>query len=140
RPHLNEWRSAPADKLGEVARIYQTRFEERGAKWERSMTAYRAKSRKMLAEKNMPPDRPTFDAATDPFFFDVYFGSGPFAIPEDQQDKVFSAEARQELVKLRKELAELKSGAPPEPDMACAVEEGDPVNQKVLIRGDYNSP
>src|SRR5229473_5057342 len=105
------------------------------------MSAYRARSRKMLAEKNMPPpERPEFDAATDPFFFDVYFGSGPFAIPEAQQDKVFPAEARQQLVKLRKELAELKNAAPPEPDMACAVEEGDPVNQKVFIRGDYNSP
>ena len=41
---------------------------------------------------------------------------------------------------MRKELAELKSAAPPEPDMACAVEEGAPVNQKVFIRGDYNSP
>src|SRR5262249_22515694 len=30
--------------------------------------------------------------------------------------------------------------APPEPAMACAVEEGDPVNQKVFIRGAYNSP
>src|SRR5882724_2087738 len=29
------------------------------------------------------------------------------------------------------------SGAPA---MACAVEEGNPVNQKVFIRGDYNSP
>src|SRR5260370_5099159 len=46
RPHLNDWRSAPADKSGEVARIYQTRFEERAAKWERTMSAYRAKSRK----------------------------------------------------------------------------------------------
>jgi hypothetical protein len=105
------------------------------------MSSYRAKSRKMLAEKNMPPpDRPEFDAASDPFFFDVYFGSGPFAIPEAQQDKIFSAEARQELVKLRKELADMKSAAPPEPDMACAVEEGDSVDQKVFIRGDYNSP
>jgi hypothetical protein len=141
RPHLNEWRSAPADKLSEVAHVYQARFEDRAAKWEQTMSAYRAKSRKMLAEKNMPPpDRPEFDAAIDPFFFDVYFGSGPFAVPEAQQDKVFPAEARQQLVKLRKELAELKSAAPPEPDMACAVEEGDAVNQKVFIRGDYNSP
>jgi hypothetical protein len=141
RPHLNEWRSAPADKLSEVARIYQTRFEERAAKWERTMSAYRARSRKMLTERNMPPpERPEFEAATDPFFFDVYFGSGPLAIPQAQEDQVFPAEARRELITLRKELAELKSAAPPEPAMACAVEEGDPVNQKVFIRGDYNSP
>jgi hypothetical protein len=34
----------------------------------------------------------------------------------------------------------LKQQAPPEPDMACAVEEGEPVDQKVFIRGDYGSP
>jgi mono/diheme cytochrome c family protein len=141
RPHLNEWRSAPVEKLADVAGIYQARFEERAAKWERTMSAYRARSRKMLTEKNMPPpERPQFEAATDPFFFDVYFGDGPFAVPEAEQDQVFGMEARQQLAKLRKELAELKSAAPPEPAMACAVEEGDPVNQKVFIRGDYNSP
>jgi hypothetical protein len=141
RPHLNEWRSAPPDKLAEVARIYQTRFAERAAKWERTMSAYRARSRKMLTERNMPPpDRPEFEAATDPFFFDVYFGSGPFAIPENQEEKIFPTDAREQLAKLRKEVAELKRAAPPEPAMACAVEEGDPVDQKVFIRGDYNSP
>jgi hypothetical protein len=45
-----------------------------------------------------------------------------------------------ELDKVRKEVADLKKEAPPEPPMACAVEEGDPVDQKVFIRGDYNSP
>ncbi len=141
RPHLNEWRSAAAGQLPGVALAYQTRFEARAAKWEKTMSAYRDRVRKMLAEKNMPPpEKPEFDAASDPFFFDVYFGSGPFAVPEKQEEKVFPAEAREKLAILRKVVAELKSAAPPEPAMACAVEEGDPVNQKVFIRGDYNSP
>jgi hypothetical protein len=33
RPYLNEWQSASADKLPEVAKAYQSRFEERAAKW-----------------------------------------------------------------------------------------------------------
>jgi Protein of unknown function (DUF1553)/Protein of unknown function (DUF1549)/Planctomycete cytochrome C len=140
RPHLNEWRSAPTDKLAEVAKSYQTRFEERAANWDKTMSAYRAKARKMLMEKNMPPpSKPEFDAATDPFFFDVYFGSGPFGISDEQPDRFFSAEVREQLSKLRKELEQVKRDAPPEPAMACAVEEGDPVNQKIFIRGDYNS-
>src|SRR5262249_50009478 len=45
-----------------------------------------------------------------------------------------------EVEELKKKLKDLKENAPPEPPMACAVEEGDPVDQKVFIRGDYNSP
>src|SRR5262249_32514142 len=120
---------------------YQKRFLERAAKWEKTVAAYRARSRKMLAEKNMPPPpKPEFEEASDPFFFDVYFGSGPFTIPEKEQEKFFSPDALQQLNKLKAEVADLKKNAPPEPAMACAVEEGDPVNQKVFIRGAYNSP
>jgi mono/diheme cytochrome c family protein len=141
RPYLNEWQSAAEDKLAEAAKGYQTRFEERAEKWGKTLGAYRARSRKMLAAKNMPPpNKPEFDAATDPFFYDVYFESGPFAIPEKEEGKLFSPAALDELAKLKKEVADLKQAAPPEPAMACAVEEGDPVNQKVFIRGDYNSP
>src|SRR5262249_8667796 len=140
RPYLKEWESAQPDNLAEVARIYQSRFEDRAAKWDKTMSAYRARSRKMLMEKNMPPpDKPEFDAATDPFFFDVYFGSGPLAIQQKEQDKIFTAEALSRLAALKKDLADLKQSAPPEPPMACAVEEGDPVSQKIFIRGDYNS-
>jgi Protein of unknown function (DUF1553) len=33
----------------------------------------------------------------------------------------------------------LKKSAPVEPDMACAIEDGEPVAQPVFVRGDYNS-
>ena len=46
---------------------------------------------------------------------------------------------RAEFKKLRDEVAELKKNAMPEPDMACAVQEGEPVQQRVFVRGDYNS-
>jgi len=141
KPHLKEWRSATGSTAAEVAQAYKIRFDATAAKWEKTMTAYRATVRKALMERNMPPpSKPDFDAATDPFFFDVYFGSGPFAIPEDQQEKFFSAAAREQLAKLRAELKEVQGAAPPEPAMACTVAEGDPVKQKVFMRGDYNSP
>ncbi len=141
RPYLDEWRTASADQAPAAAAHYQTRFEARAKKWHTTLATYRAKSRKMLAEKNMPPPaRPEFDAATDPFFFDVSFGSGPLAIPEKEQAKFFEPEAAAKVAQLRKELEELRRTAPPEPPMACAVDEGDPVDQKVFIRGDYNSP
>jgi hypothetical protein len=141
KPHLNEWRAASDGQAAQAAQAYQTRFEARTAKWDEKMAAYRARVRKMLTERNMPPPaKPEFDAATDPFFFDVNFGSGPFAIPEEQQEKFFSAAGREQLVNLRAELKKAQAAAPPEPAMACTVAEGDPVRQKVFIRGDYNNP
>ena len=141
RPYLDEWLKAPADQAPAVAMNYQTRYEARAKKWHATLETYRAKSRKILAAKNMPPPaRPEFDAATDPFFFDVSFGSGPLAVSEKEQAKYFPAEAAAKVAELRKEVADLRRTAPPEPPMACAVAEGDPVDQKVFIRGDYNSP
>jgi hypothetical protein len=141
RPHLNQWRGVTPDNASEVSQGYQTRFNARADKWAETMNAYRAKARKMLMDRNMPPPgKPEFDAATDPFFFDVNFGSGPFAVPADQEDKFFRPEVREQLAKLRRELEEVKLAAPPEPAMACTVEEGDPVKQKVFVRGDYNNP
>src|SRR5437588_3789152 len=43
----------------------------------------------------------------------------------------------EKIASLGRELAQLRATAPPEPDMACAVLDGEPVNQKVFIRGDY---
>jgi hypothetical protein len=141
RPYLNDWNNATAANLAETAKKYQDAFADRASKWTKTMNAYRAKTRKMLMEKNMPPPaKPDFDAATDPFFYDVYFESGPFAIREKDEGKYLTAEAREQIAKLKQEIADLKKSAPPEPPMACAVAEGDPVNQKVFIRGDYNSP
>src|SRR5205823_1523298 len=44
---------------------------------------------------------------------------------------------RENVAAMGRELAKLKAAAMPEPDMACAVLDGEPVNQKVFIRGDY---
>jgi hypothetical protein len=59
---------------------------------------------------------------------------GPKAI-----EGVATAAGKAELASLRAEQQKLKDALPPEPEMACAVEEGEPVMQKVLLRGDYNN-
>ena len=85
-----------------------------------------------------PPPRPTFDAEEDGFFFDIYSErTGPFALSLSEQEAVYSAETKQTIAKLKAEEEVLKKNAPPEPDMASAVEDGDPVDQKVFVRGDY---
>ncbi len=138
--HLDEWRGASEDRASEVARLYQERFEKQDADWSKRMAKWRATFKRMVAEMNMPPpDRPKFDASKDRFFSEVYF-QGPFGVTKADREKLIPQEANATLAKLRLELEQLKSTMPPEPDMACAVEEGEVVQQKVFIRGDYNSP
>ena len=44
------------------------------------------------------------------------------------------------VARLESELEAIEASGPPRPDMACAVGEGDPVAQKVFLRGDYRNP
>lgn len=136
--YLNEWNAASADKLASTAQIYQERFQKRFAEWEEKIGKWRAEYRKALAENKAFPDRPRFEAGDDRFFNDVYFDDGPFVVAAKDQ-KRFSSEQWSKLTALRKEQEELKKSAPAEPEMACAIEEGKPVGQKVFIRGDYNN-
>ena len=137
---LDQWHNAPPEKAADVAKAYQQRYETRNAEWTERMNKWRATFRKMTAEKNMPPPpRPKFAMEKDPFFYGVTF-KGPFTVGKAEREKLMPEETKVRLAQLDTELKALKDTSPPEPDMACAVEEGDPVEQKVFIRGDYNSP
>jgi mono/diheme cytochrome c family protein len=139
RGYLNEWNAAAPDNLAATAQSYQERFLKRYAEWQEKVGKWRAEYRKALAENKPLPERPKFEAGDDRFFNDVYFGAGPLAV-SDKDQKRFSPEQWARLAALRKEQGELKKAAPAEPEMACAIEDGDPVEQRVFIRGDYNNP
>ena len=142
QPHLEEWQQAPDGGLAEVAQRYQELYQERFKQWSARLNKWREAVRRSLKEKNMPPPmKPMFEPGEDRFFHEVYFAkAGPFVLTDDEQEGVFSSAARETLVKLREEEKRLNDTMPPEPDMACAVEEGVPVEQKVFIRGDYANP
>src|SRR5262249_9064978 len=114
------------------------RFQKRFADWEEKIGKWRAEYRKALAENKSLPDRPKFEAGGERFFNDAYFQGGAFTRGVKDQ-KRFSSEQQSKLMALRKEQEELKKSAPAEPEMACAIEEGPPVEQRVFIRGDYNN-
>lgn len=142
KPHLEDWQKASDASAPEVAKTYQARYEQTMAKWTETLKKWRDQNRRMLAEMNMPPPpKPQFKAEEDGFFYDVYVAAkGPFAVSEKEQEKIFSAAAKTQLAALKARHKELKDSTPPEPDMACGVEEGESVDQKVFVRGDYNHP
>ena len=139
RGYLNEWHNAAPDKLAETAMGYQRRFLTRLAQWDKKVSEWRVKYQEAIAaKKDAVPDNPKFEAGDDRFFNDVLFDNGPFAVSEKDQ-KQFLPEQWQQIVKLQADLAQFKKNTPAEPDMACAIEDGELVSQQVFIRGDYNN-
>ncbi|HMV46416.1 MAG TPA: DUF1549 domain-containing protein [Blastocatellia bacterium] len=138
--HLLAWRKATEANRAETAKAYQQSFQARLHEWEERVTKWRAEYQKAQAENKKPlPDKPKFEAGDDRFFDGVYFdGEGPFHISSKDKAK-FTAAQQQRIVELQKELESLKKNAPAEPELACAIEDGEPVAQKVFIRGDYNN-
>ena len=139
RGHLQEWHEASPDKLTATAAAYQQRYEVRLKEWNEKIAKWRVKYQEAVnAKKETVPDKPKFEGGEDRFFNEVYFGDGAFSIT-DKDAKYFSAEQQTQLKQQQDELARLKKEMPPEPDAACAVEDGEPVAQKVFLRGDYNN-
>ncbi len=135
RPHLEEWEQSPPDRLEAVAHKYLERYKATeqfrlDAREKHKQAAAAAKAR-----GEQPPPEPKFLAGDDRFFTEVNAASGPFKMPEKDRESLFQESSRAKLATLRAELAALKSSGPPEPPLACAVGEGEPVNQHVFLRG-----
>ena len=140
-PQLADWDAATPEKQAEVAAAYQTRFQTQFDNWTKIMDKWRLQVRKRSEAMDMPPPpKPKFEAATDLFFYETYIQHGPFGMTDRERETILSPEVKDKIAALRKESDDLRAHAMPEPDMACAVAEGKPVEQKVLVRGDYNSP
>src|SRR5262249_58822940 len=67
--------------------------------------------------------------------------TGPFALPREDEESasLIPEAAKMQIAKLKEELQALKQSAPPQPPMACAVAEGDPIEQHVFIRGSHQA-
>ncbi|MEO6725713.1 MAG: PSD1 and planctomycete cytochrome C domain-containing protein [Blastocatellia bacterium] len=138
RQHLLEWHNA--ENPAATAQAYQQRFIARLEGWHAKVSDWRAKYQKALAENKSLPDKPTFAAGEDRFFQQIYLsGKGPFSVDEGDKTK-FTAEEFAEIARLKKELEAMKKKTPAEPEMACAVEDGELVAQQVFVRGDHNNP
>jgi mono/diheme cytochrome c family protein len=141
REHLLAWENASPADLERVAIEYQSRFSARLAEWNKRVAEWRKKYDEAIARKKSPlPGKPEFEAGHDRFFAQVYFGKeGPLQFSEKDEGD-FSASDVSTIKQLRAQRDEIRKRAPKQPEMACAVTEGEAVSQKVFIRGDYHNP
>ncbi|MEW5975689.1 MAG: PSD1 and planctomycete cytochrome C domain-containing protein [Acidobacteriota bacterium] len=156
RPHLQGWYDAsrlalaqtegttglpvPSPELVAEAQALQEKTEAEARRWEEAIATWRTKVQESEATGKDAPKKPVFDASRNRFFAEIAFDKGPLALPEQDPEAWFSAQAKERLASLRAELGQLKESSPPEPPMACAVQEGEPIQQRVFIRGNVANP
>ncbi len=138
---LDEWRKAEPARLSQVAQAYQARYLAALEAWSKTIQKFQAARRKKLEAGELSQDRPQTNSK-DVFFNAVYLFGGPFTIRDKDRDRdrFCSEEVKRQIAQLRVELDAARKSAPPEPAMADAIAEDTPVQQKVLLRGDYNNP
>jgi cytochrome c553 len=139
RPWLDDFHKADEAGALAIAAKFQESAKANLENWSKRMARYRVVQRKQIEEKNMLSEMPKLINEKDGFFRDVFADAGPFGVNGRMVDAVATAEGKAELIALRAEQKKLKDSLPPEPEMACAVEDDKPVIQKVLMRGDYNT-
>jgi cytochrome c553 len=139
RPNLLRWHAVTESTVHDVAREYQAQFEASAQEREEALAKWKEQVATALKEKAPPPEKPKFQAGKNRFYSEVALDKGPLSPPEKDAEQAYSKESKERLVSLREEMEELKKGSPPEPPMACAVAEGQVVQQHVLIRGNTKS-
>jgi cytochrome c553 len=139
RPWLEEFHKADEAGALAIAAKFQESARANLAEWGKKMARYRVAQRRQIEEKNMLSEQPKLINEKDGFFRDVFADGGPFGVSVRTIDAVATAEGKAELKALRDEQKKLKDALPPEPEMACAVEDDKPLIQKVLLRGDAAS-
>ncbi len=135
-PLLDLWHNATAANEQEVALAFQHDFDEqfkeytrRTANWNHLLSA--------ASDDTALPARPPLKDADVMFLRAVMLDkdSGPLALPDREMAKLYSDDTRLRLAYMRAKLDDMTKDGPQEPPMACAVTEGKPVAQYVLLRG-----
>ncbi len=158
RPYLEDWRRVDDAAAGKLATEYRAIYEDIQTRWTRQLKAWKDAIGRAAFKGESLPDKPSlegpesvfsgeddkarfFDEVT--YYLDTPFGKpsirGPFAFSDEERDTLLPAAVVASLSALRKEIQNLEQSAPPAPPMACAVAEGERVDQRVLLRGDPRS-
>ena len=140
-PLLARWHNATAENEQEIALAFQHDFDEqfkdwteRGAKWNQFISA--------VTDGTALPARPPLKDGDLMLLRAIMLDklNGPLALPDIEMAKLYSAESKLRVAFLSAKLDDMVKGGPPELPMACAVTEGKPVEQRVLVRGNTANP
>ena len=154
RPYLEKWHRAEAAELSQVAQKFQNLFDHLAGEWHQRLRQWKQQVELAVREEKAPSKKPAFEdgfITVEGRFFNSVTSpppkaegtkadSGPFGIQEDDRETLLPKEIRVRIAELREAVESLEQSSPPEPPLASAVAEGKAVDQKVFVRGSYQTP
>jgi hypothetical protein len=140
RPELAKWRGATDQDRKAIAAEYQEEFRRSAYQYDQDLSWWKeARSSFPNAGKVAGP-RPRMSASHDPFFVAVWQDGGPLHRSREEQLASLPPEKAKEVEALLAQAVEMEKALPTkEVPMACAVKEGDTMDQKIFVRGDYHN-
>jgi len=141
RPELASWRAATDANRQAVAAQYQEDFRRSAYQYSQDLNWWKEAQNSFPNSGKVAGPRPVMSAAKDPFFVAVWQDDGPLHRTREQQLATLSPEKLKNAQTLLAQAAELEKTLPmKEVPMACAVKEGQTMDQKIFVRGDYHNP
>ena len=140
RPELAKWRGATDQNRKAVAAEYQEEFRRSAYQYDQDLSWWKEARNSFPKAGKVAGPRPRMTADKNGFFVAVWQDSGPLHPSQAELMASLSAEKSKEVEGLLAQAAELEKTLPTkEVPMACAVKEGDTMDQKVFLRGDYHN-
>jgi hypothetical protein len=143
-PELAKWKAAASgtdQQRAAVAAEYQEDFRKSAYQYDQDLSWWNTARNSYPSSGKLAGPKPQVTAAKDPFFYNVWWAeNGPAHRTRAEQIATLSADKAKEILALIKQSEELEKTLPTEEiPMACAVKEGERMNQHVFLRGDYHN-
>jgi hypothetical protein len=140
RPELAKWHSATDANRKDVAAQYQEDFRRSAYQYDQDLSWWKQAQNNFPSAGKVAGPRPRMSVEKDPFFVATWQQPGPLYRSKDEQIASLAPDKATELLALLSQAAELEKTLPTKDiPMACAVKEGETMDQKVFVRGDYHN-
>jgi hypothetical protein len=140
RPELAKWRAATDANRKEIAGQYQEDFHTSAYQYDQDLSWWKEARGSYPNSGKVVGARPRMTVEKGPFFVATWQDGGPLHRTRDEQIASLSPDKATEVRELLAQADAMEKTLPrKEVAMACAVKEGDTVQQHVFLRGDYHS-
>ena len=139
-PELARWHAATDLNRKDVAAQYQEEFHQSAYQYEQDLDWWNNAQQSYPAAGKVPGPRPKMNPEKDAFAIAVWQNNGPLHRSQAEQLATLTPDKSQQALALLAQSSALEKELPTkEVPMACTVKEGETMNQKVFLRGDYHS-
>jgi len=140
RPELAKWRAATDANRKDIAAEYQEEFRRGAYQYDQDLSWWKQAQQSFPGAGKVVGPRPKLTKDNYPFFVSVWQDGGPLYRTKAEQLATLTPEKLSEVQVLLAKSAEIENALPTkEIPMACAVIEGETMDQKIFVRGDYHN-